>query len=315
VRRALRVVSPRLIVFIETDIWPGFQHQIRREQLPALLVNGRLSPDTYRACSRFKSLFAPALNSFQQIYPQSEQEAERYLQLGVEKARLGHAGNLKFDVANRVPSAETIDRLRAKLGVTRSDVVLLAGSTHAGEEELVVAAYARVREQFPFAQLIIVPRHPVRAVRVGELLHPSHATTRLFSKVADGERWDVLVVDVMGVLSQLYYLASASFVGGSLVPKGGQNPLEAAAAGCPVLFGPDMSDFPDISQGMLEAGAALQISNAGELADDWLRLLGETETRNRMKEGSRRFINQYCGTTSLLADEIMSLLVHGTEEF
>jgi 3-deoxy-D-manno-octulosonic-acid transferase len=308
VRRTLRIVSPRLIVFIETDIWPGFQRQVHREQLPALLVNARLSPDSYRAGLSFKSLFAPALNSFERIYPQSEAEAERYLQLGVAETRLGHRGNLKFDVARRAPSEEELERLRSRLGTTRSDIILLAGSTHSGEEEIVLAAYERVRKQIPSARLIVVPRHPARAAQVAALVSVSQARTRLLSQGVEAERWDVLVVDEMGLLSRLYHLGSASYVGGSLVPKGGQNPLEAAAAGCPVLFGRDMTDFPDISRGLLEAGAALQIASAEELANGWTTLLMNGPTTSRMKQGAREFVEQHSGSTGIIAEQIMSML-------
>lgn len=308
VRRTLRRISPALIVFIETDVWPGFQYQVSRARIPAVLVNGRLSPDTYAACSRFRSLFAPALNRFDRLHPQSESEAQRYREVGVAPDRLGRCGNLKFDVARREPGPNELAALRQRLGLRDDDVVLLAGSTHPGEEEMVIGAYHLVREQARAAKLILVPRHPARASVVSRLTELSCRRVRCLSDLAHRDEWEVLVVDVLGVLSTLYHLATVSFVGGSLVPKGGQNPLESAAAGCPVMMGPDMRDFPDIAAGMIASGAARQIANGSALGKHWLGLLSDPQSLNRMREACRLFIQEHCGATRAVADSIVTLL-------
>ncbi|MCU0772853.1 MAG: hypothetical protein MUE94_13950 [Verrucomicrobia bacterium] len=308
VRRALRQISPALIVFIETDVWPGFQRQVFRAGIPALLVNGRLSPDTYKACSRFRSLFAPALNGFARIYPQSESEAKRYLDVGVRPDRMGVCGNLKFDVARREPGVGELAALRQRLGLSERDVVLLAGSTHPGEEEMVIRAFEIVREQIPNAKLILVPRHPARAIGVSQLSELTRHRVHHFSQLVPAADWDVLIVDVMGVLSKLYHVASVSFVGGSLVSKGGQNPLESAAAGCPVMMGPDMRDFPDIAAGMLEAGAAQTIASASELGQQWLGCLRDVQSLDRKRKACRAFVQKYCGVTDAIVREIISML-------
>jgi len=305
--RVLTRISPCLVVFIETDIWPGFQYQLRRTGTPAVLVNGRLSPASYRACSRFRSLFAPALNTFHRVYPQSKTEAQRYAEIGVASDKLGRVGNLKFDVASRPPKSGGLSALRKRLGLEPADLVLLAGSTHAGEERQVIEAYAAVRKNMPGIRLIVVPRHPTRADEVVAQVKQRGWNVQTFTAIDNQKPWDVLVVDAVGVLSLLYHLAIVSFVGGSLVRKGGQNPLEAAAAGCPVMFGPDMSDFPDIAKWLKEGGAALEVSNATLLGEAWMKVLSDGAARQQMRDACLRTIEEHGGSTSLMAEEISVL--------
>jgi 3-deoxy-D-manno-octulosonic-acid transferase len=172
----------------------------------------------------------------------------------------------------------------------------------------VLAAFLIVRQRCPQAKLILVPRHPVRAMEVMELARGSVERVQRFSAVNAKEPWEVLVVDAMGVLALVFHVASAAFVGGSLVPKGGQNPLESAAAGCPVWFGPDMSDFPDISQWLMDAGAAGEVRDADELGRQWVRVLEDLELRERMRSGCRQVVQVHCGTTAVVVDDILSRL-------
>ena len=259
-------------------------------------------------------LFAPALNTFHKIYPQSPAEAQRYIDVGVDPERIGRPGNLKFDVAGVRPSPIRLQTLREKLGLRVPDVVLLAGSTHPGEEEMVLEAYDRVREWVAGARLIIVPRHPRRAGEVAVLARQRQRRVQLFTSATGREQWDVLVVDVMGVLSMLYSLAAVSFVGGSLVPKGGQNPLESAAAGCPVVFGTDMSDFPDIATWLVEDEAALQVSDTIMLGAAWLRVLTDAGVQERMHKACRAVVDRHRGTTSAIADEVSAMMDAGGRE-
>lgn len=307
VHRVLARVNPALVVFIETDVWPGFQGQLRTRDIPAILVNGRLSPDGERACRRFGSLFVPALNTFKEIHPQSQGEAQRYRDVGVEANRIATVGNLKFDVAGTAPTREALQALSRDLGLTSDDVVVLAGSTHPGEEEAVLRAFETVRARVANAKLLLVPRHPARGAEVAALARRAWRV-HLFSNGPATSPWDVWVVDAMGVLSKLYHVADVSFVGGSLVAKGGQNPLESAAAGCPVVFGFDMSDFPDIATSLMEEGAAEQIGEADVLGERWLDILMDGPRRERMALAGRRVVAQNRGATRRVAGRIGRLL-------
>ena len=172
-------------------------------------------------------------------------------------------------------------------------------------------AYDMVCEEFRNVKLILVPRHPARGEEVMALAGRNGRTVRLYSALSPGGSWDVLVVNAMGVLSMLYSCASVSFIGGSLVPKGGQNPLESAAVGCPVMFGPDMSDFPDIARWLLDAGGAWEVTGGSDLADKWLRLLGHEDVRARMCAACRRVVQEHCGSTARIARAIAELLEAG----
>lgn len=306
--RLLRQLRPAMVVFIETDIWPGILHRLRGERIPILLANGRLSPQSYRTCRRVRLLFEPALNSFETIFPQSDGEAARYREVGVEAARLGPAGNLKFETAAADLSAGRHNELMRECRLPANAPVWLAGSTHPGEEEILLAAFRELRPSFPDLRLVIVPRHPHRGAAVQALCREAGFDTQRFTEPQRTSVRDVLVVDAMGRLAALYHLADIAFVGGSLVRKGGQNPIEPAAAGLPVLFGPDMSDFPDISAELLGRGAAIQVSGRSDLTARMRELLGDADRRRRMGEAGRAFIAEHRGTTRRMADHILDRL-------
>ncbi|MCU0786214.1 MAG: hypothetical protein MUF81_19640 [Verrucomicrobia bacterium] len=309
--RCLRGIQPALVVLVETDIWPGFQRMLRRRGIPCLLVNGRLSPATLKACQRFAWLYRPALNSFARIHPQSPGEAERYRSVGVHSDRLGQVGNLKFEarLCHRTP--EEARALRSALGFVAADPLIIAGSTHPGEEDMVLAAWQKLHARHPRLRLIVVPRHPHRGEAVATLFRNAGLRTRRYSEPITEHNQQVLVVDVLGVLASLYAAADLAFVGGSLVKKGGQNPIEPAAAGCPVLFGPDMSDFPDISKGLIHAGAA-QMVDGPESLEKWLdTLLASSPRRAAMGNCGREWVRSQIGAKAAICSEIVTSLQIG----
>lgn len=304
----VRRLRPAMAVFIETDIWPGVLHYLRCTGLPTLLANGRLSPQSYRTCRRLRLLFEPALNSFETIFPQSEGEARRYQEVGVDPARLGPAGNLKFETAVADLTEGRRNELMQEYGLPSGAPIWLAGSTHPGEEELLLAAFKDLRRSFPELRLVIVPRHPARGAAVQTLCREAGFETQRFTDPNRTTVRDVLVVDAMGRLAALYHLADVAFVGGSLVPKGGQNPIEPAAAGVPVLFGPDMIDFPDISAELLAREAAILVQGSTDLTSRVRELLQDPARRRRMGEAGRTFIAEHAGTTRRVADHILERL-------
>jgi 3-deoxy-D-manno-octulosonic-acid transferase len=306
VRRCLNRVEPALFVLVETDIWPGFIAELRRRQIPCLLVNGRLSPDSFRMYESLRVLFQPAFNTFRWVYPQSPGEAERFLALGLEPARLRSTGNLKFDVALSVPGEEALSALRQELNIPLDSPVLIAGSTHPGEEEMIRAVFLRLREEFPTLRLILVPRRPERGAEVLSLFRNDGVEVSLLSQ-PKGSPPVVVVVDRMGYLSRLYALAAVAVVGGSFAPKGGQNPIEPAACGKPVLFGPDMHDFPDVSRWLVDAGGAVQVANEEEVYAECRRLLADPQQARIMGDRARRVVTENQGTTVKIVQAIVSV--------
>jgi len=306
-RSCLRQINPELFLLIETDIWPGFLAQVRRLGVPCFLLNGRLSPSSFRFSRALSALFVPAFNTFLRIYPQSQEEAQRFLDLGVEPQRIYRFGNLKFDLAGALPSSEKIAALRRDLGLDQEDRLLLAGSTHPGEEVMVRSVFLALRENLPQLKLIIVPRHPPRAAEIAGLFGQDPLRVLRFSQTPQAPA-DVIVVDRMGLLGCLYALADVAFVGGSMTGKGGQNPIEPAVASRPVLFGPDMRDFPDVSRLLIEAGGAIQVQNAAELLEHCRRLLVDRGLAETMGMRARSVVDEHRGASAAIVAEVEAFL-------
>lgn len=307
VRKCVDRVRPALFLLVETDIWPGFLAEMRRNAIPCLLLNARLSPRSLQFSRMISHLLLPAFDTFQRIYPQSAEEAKRFVSLGLKPEKIQRPGNLKFDLAGGFPSPELIMGMRQSLNIRDEDRVLLAGSTHPGEEVMLRSAFIDLRQCSPGLKLVIVPRHPDRAAEIERLFHHDSFGVRLLSQGVPPHT-DVIVVDCMGLLGSLYALADVAFVGGSLVKKGGQNPIEPAAAGKPVLFGPDMSDFPDVSRILIEAGGAIQVQDARELTEQCARLLGKPELAMEIGRRARFAVVEHQGISRTLAADIAAFL-------
>ena len=305
VTRCLDAVDPALIVLVETDIWPGFLAEVRRRQIPCCLANGRLSPDSFRTYSRFRRLFEPAFNTFRWIFPQSPGEAQRFTAIGVAPERLRHTGNLKFDVAAAPPGDDALAALRKNFFITADAPMLIAGSTHRGEEEIIRSCYLRLRRRFPALGLIIVPRRPERGAEVAELFRTHGVEAALASQLI--RSMPVIVVDRLGYLSRLYALADVAVIGGSFVPQGGQNPIEPAASGKPVLFGPDMHDFPDVAAWLLKAGGAIQARDEEELFSACNRLFSDPREARTIGERARSVVVDHQGATERVVQDLLGL--------
>lgn len=200
-----------------------------------------------------------------------------------------------------------VKQVGAKLAVQEGDKVLVAGSTHEGEEEFLRSAFLRLRQSLPDLKLVVVPRHPHRAEEVRRVFIRDSFEVVFYSSLPQ-KRFDVAVVDEFGVLGSLYEFGDLAYVGGSLVPKGGQNPLEPAAAGKPVLFGPDMSDFPDIAGWMLKEGGAIEVKNEEELATQAYRLLSDSALSASLGAKNKALVERNAGLTRRIARDILECL-------
>jgi 3-deoxy-D-manno-octulosonic-acid transferase len=305
-RRCYQHIRPDLFVLVETDVWPGYLSYFRQRGVRCVLVNGRLSPRSFRARQKWWCLFKDAFAAFDRIYGQSPGEVERFRQLGIESGRLGGPGNLKFDACGHPPDAEAVTKQRSGLGYERSDLIVVAGSTHPGEEAVMRRVFLKLRQELAQLKLICVPRHPHRAEEVRALFSADPVRVALFSG-APRMGPDILVVDELGHLGRLYSLAAVAFVGGSLAGTGGQNPIEPAMAGVPVLFGPDMRAFPDVAPQLVNAGSAFQVRDENELTLRCRELLADPDQRRRMGESGRALVSAHLGTADRLAAEIAEL--------
>ncbi len=264
--RFLDRVQPKLAVVMETELWPNHIHQCARRGIPVALANARLSERSARGYARFARLTAPMLAKQSLIAVQTEAEAERFRQLGARRECVEVTGSIKFNLTIDPVLLERAAALRAQWEA-RQRPLWIAASTHAGEDEIVLAAHRQLLARHPQALLILVPRHPERFAAVAELCRKEgFASVRRSQGEAVGAGIDVLVGDTMGELLFLYALADVAFVGGSLVPNGGHNLLEPAALGKPVLSGPHLFNFLEIAAQLRDAGALREVSNAAELA-------------------------------------------------
>jgi 3-deoxy-D-manno-octulosonic-acid transferase len=262
-------MRPDAFIALESEIWPGFLTAAHRRGVRLALLNARMSEDSFRKYLKYGRLLIDIINYFDTISVGSNQDYERLLALGVSRGKLHFTGNLKVDglLARQEETLPEIPKIREKLALDR-EPVFLAASTHAGEEELVLESYSRLLIPYPALLLILAPRHPERAAAVGRLIESRGLAWQSWQRLkagAEARSAPVVLVDTIGDLFSLYGLASAAFVGGSLVPHGGQNILEAAAWGLAPLHGPYLQNFRWAETLLAEAGAHLQVQDSATL--------------------------------------------------
>jgi len=290
VRRFLDRVSPCIAIVMETEVWPNLYGACARRGIPIVMASARLSERSIRRLRWLGGLFQPVLAANVTIASQTQADADRFVALGADRTRVPVIGNLKFDVEI---AADLLDRGRAVRETQFARrFVWVAGSTHEGEEQIVVAAHELLRTRIPEALLLLVPRHPQRFGTVRQWLESqSLAFAVRSSGVAVTARDTVLLVDTLGELLMFYAAADVAFVGGSLVPIGGHNLLEPAALSLPVLAGPNNNNARDIAELLFTQGAARQVSNANELSTALIELAGDAQRRQEMGARGARIVS------------------------
>ena len=307
VRRFLDRVRPRVAIILETELWPNLLRDCMRRDVPVVFASARLSAKSVAQYRRLGRLFSDTLAAATLIAAQTSQDAERFIAVGASRARTRVIGNIKFDMKLGPAVLEQGRELRRTCLGNRP--VWIAGSTHAGEEEQVLAAHSELRLENPDLLLLLVPRHPQRFDSVAALL------TRLgipFDRRSDAApvRPDaqVLLVDTMGELTTLYASSDAAFVGGSLVPVGGHNLLEPAALGVPVITGPHNANAKDIARPLIEQGGAVEVADSRALAGALRGLLQDAVERERAVRAAREFVDAHRGAVERLTELIDPLI-------
>ncbi len=299
VERFVARLRPACLIVMETELWPNLFHTVRARGVPLYLVNARLSARSFRAYRRARPLLRDTLACVTRIAAQAPTDAERFRALGARPDRVAVAGNLKFEHALPGDFASRCASLRETLG--RPAWPWLAGSTHPGEEALLLSAHRRLLEDEPRAVLWLAPRHPERAADVVAQCERAGFTVARFSRLREqrsaGSRTDaqVIVVDVLGVLVYLYGMAPVAFIGGSLAARGGHNPLEALQAGCAVLTGRWTDNFAEVYAVLRAAGAVTLVDNEVALAEGVGELWRDGTRRARQVAAGQRVIEQRRG--------------------
>ncbi|HTN69969.1 MAG TPA: 3-deoxy-D-manno-octulosonic acid transferase [Methylomirabilota bacterium] len=278
VRRALRKLDPSILIVLETEIWPNLLREAYRKGVPTLLLSGRLSVRSFERYSLFRVFFRQVMECFSAMGMQSEEDARRIVSLGADVNRVSVVGNLK-----RASSARRgIDDAKAEkeeAAVGRQNQLLVIGSSHRGEEEILIGVYLSLKKRFPRLQMVLAPRHPQRFSEVEKLLQARgldyEKKSRVNGRVAFAN--EVMLLDTVGDLQDFYAMGDIAFVGGSLVDAGGHNLLEPARCRKPVLFGPYMSNFASLALEMKQRGAGIEVVGAEDLTRELADLLGDPE--------------------------------------
>ncbi len=313
VHRTLDIVKPRLFIMVESEIWPNLLRLCRARGVKTMIVNGRMSSRSYRRYKMIRPLFRRVLQDIDRFCMQNEEGGQRLTELGADPTRISVTGSLKFD-ALQAPSPIVQGRSRERVlrffRVTVNRVVIVAGSTMKSEEGAVLRAFARVKSLSPGALLILAPRHPERFEEVEQLAREEGFVTSKRSDLPiDAEpRADVVVLDSLGELAQVYQIATAVFVGGSLADYGGHNILEPALFGKPIVFGPHMQNFQEIADAFLANGAAIQVHGDRELEDTLRTLVTDPVRRARLGAAARALVEANRGAKDKTLAVISGLL-------
>lgn len=285
VARFLKRVRPSLYLVMETELWPNTLAACARRNIPTLLVNGRLSEKSARGYARFDTLTNPMLRNLSRAAIQNSTDAARFVALGLSDDKAIVTGNIKFDLSLNDDLRMQAATLKTQLSNNDQRLVLIAASTHQGEDEIILDAFAQVRassfESAQTAVLVLVPRHPERFERVAQL-----CVSRGFNTVRRSEHsWnnanDILLGNTMGELMLMFGASDIAFVGGSLVPNGGHNFIEPAAWGLPLVSGEHLFNFAEVARLLMDAGALRTVNSAQSLADELTRLLGDEPSRRQ----------------------------------
>ena len=305
-RRAVRALKPAVLVLEYTEIWPNLIHAARAQGAQVVLTNGRFGE---RRLGQYRALFALIGNPLRELallLMRDQSEAERALKLGAPSGRVQVTGNTKFDAL--IPPADSGDlaELRQALGLPEAARVLMAGSTHEGEEPLILEAYVSLLQACPDLRLVIAPRYLERAERVAALVRERGLSVGLRSRPGDAQA-RVMILDTIGELARAYRLATLVFVGGSFTTRGGQNILEPAAQGRPVLFGPHMENFRDSVTALLGRGG-IQVKDAQQLASVVGELHSRPDQLSSLGEMAKAAVAQLAGASDRNVDHLCRLL-------
>lgn len=316
VARALATIDPEAVVLVEAEIWPNFIWRLQDKRRPVFLVNARLSHRSFSGYRRYGFLFRPLFAALTAVGAQSEADAQMLRELGCRPEAIHVVGSLKYDSA-RVEERQLLDvpELLRQAGAPEHPRLLVAGSTHDGEEAILAEACARLRRRFPDLFLVLVPRHHERGRQVGRELEARGVKFVYRSEIvakthfAPGQT-DCLLVNTTGELKFFYEHATVIFIGKSLTAQGGQNPIEAGTLGKAMVFGPNMQNFAQIARAFVEANGAVQVRDAAELETVLGELLADEGRRQELGHNAQRVVRQNQGAIDRTVEMILQHLKH-----
>ena len=314
VRRTIEKIQPSLFLIAETELWPNLLRSCGKKGIPIVLFNGRISKKSFRRYLFFKFFFKDCLKYISRFLMQTEEDRARIIEIGGESQKTRTVGNLKFDQSFPSFTLKVMAEMAKSLGLRGNESILIAGSTHSGEEEILINLYKELKKIDHHLVLILAPRHLERMEEVERALKKESlpwlrkTSLSLAEHRSDQQPPGVILLDTMGELMGIYSLGTLVFVGGSLVPVGGHNPLEPLLFRKCVLFGPRMFNFLEISSRLIETGGAIQVSGKEDLLFQMKRLLLDRDARKEIGEKGYRFLQKHQGATDRMFEEIKPFL-------
>ena len=308
--RIIGAVQPRLLVIVETELWPNLLNEAQHAGVSVVTINGRLSEHRMASYRRLAWLYRPLLSRLYAAGVRSAADARRFRELGVPADAITITGNVKYDLPT--PEVDPAG-LRRRLGLAAERAVFVAGSTAKGEDALVLEAFAIARSDHPGLLLVLAPRHPERCDDVRQIVRAAGYEIESLSTSDGSEPRDDLLVDTIGQLKEIYSLAGAAFVGGSLVPRGGHNVLEPAAAGVPVLYGPHTDSVREPADALERAGGAVRVGSARELGEAVHSILSDTDRAERLVAQARTVLDTNRGAVDRSLHLVLDAFDHAGE--
>ncbi len=305
----IRHMQPMLYIFVETELWPNLLWSLRDRHVPSVLVNGRLSSRSFRRQDLpvVRSFWRSVVQTLSLALMQSERDRERIVALGADSARAHVTGNIKFD--QPLPVGRPDESIRRSFGLDDHEQLILAGSTHPGEEDMLLSAYGRIATIYPSTVLMLAPRHIERAEGIETMLRGAGFVVQRKSQLQEKQSGPrVIILDTRGELALAYREAVVAFVGGTLVPVGGHNLLEPAVWGAPVMFGPYTDHCAEVATLLQEAGGGRRVTEVEDLAATLMQWLGEPETRIRVGQAAKRAVLDNQGALARSVEFIESCL-------
>lgn len=308
--RVISRIKPRIFMPVETELWPNFLKAARQHGLPVMMVNGRISDKSVDRYRHLGSVLSDMMNTVSRFCMQSEIDKEYILRLGADPSKVVVTGNTKFDQTYTDVSPEEKANLINEMGLAGSVPVILAGSTHKGEEEIILESFVKVKEVFPKAKLVIAPREILRAEEIVSLAAQAglKAARRTALQQIYSVGHDVVVLDTIGELGKVYSIGDIVFVGGSLIQHGGHNILEPAAHGKPIIVGPNMFNFKDSYFLFSNRGACVTVKDSTELTETILRILQNDGISKAMADETITIIKENRGAARKSALYLKELL-------
>ncbi|MBI3323711.1 MAG: 3-deoxy-D-manno-octulosonic acid transferase [Candidatus Omnitrophica bacterium] len=310
VSRALRLIRPSLLILVESELWPNLIGLTRARGVPVVVINGRVSDRAFRRYRLVRPWLGAMMQMVDLFLMQTEADAVRVIAMGAPSDKVRVLGSLKWDASLMIrPDPDRLGSLAKHLGLRGDERLIVAGSTHRGEEQALLEAFESLKARSPGAKLVIAPRHLERVAEVEGLLGQRRQAGggRVSQLVTQGRPWDVAIVDSLGQLVNYYALASVVFVGGSLIPHGGQNPLEPASLGKPIVFGPFMHNFAEIAEELVKNEAAYQLTGTNQLKSALAKLLEDRSSAEAMGHAARKVTELNAGCTQRTLEAITTI--------